>query len=90
MEYILIGVATAFNIMVVKYKFEHKRYEDGIFDLTVLFLITVVFAGSFGGLVVGTISSAILSLYFLASPPKFFSGPDGLLAKVKKEFQDYE
>lgn len=85
---VLVGLATAFNIIIVKLKFERGRLEDGGFDLALLFLLASVFSGSTGGLVIATITSAILSLYMLASPPKFFSGPNGLWAKFKKEFNN--
>ena len=81
--FLIIGVATAFNLLIIKHKFETARYEDGIFDLSLLIILASVFANSFGGLVVATISSAIISLYLLASPPSFFSGAHGLVAKFK-------
>lgn len=73
MEYILIAIATAFNILIIKTKLEKKRYEDAALDAGVLILLSLVFRGSYGGLVVATISSAIISLMFLWNPPKFFS-----------------
>ena len=81
MEFIIIGLVTAVNIILIKMKFERGRTEDAIFDALILVAITVVFGGSFGGLVVGTISSMFISLYLFASPPTFFSGEDGLLKK---------
>ena len=83
MEFLLIGLATAFNLLIIKHKLERHRYEDGIFDLAILCILTLVFSGSYGGLVVATISSAIISLYFLASPPKFFGNSSAVLAKFK-------
>ncbi len=62
------------NILIIKWKAEKKRYEDAIFDAAILVLLSWVFSGSYGGLVVATISSAIISLYLIASPPKFFIG----------------
>ena len=81
MEFILIALVTAFNILVIKHKLEHKRFEDGILDGTILVLLSLVFGGSYGGLVVATVTSLIISLYFLASPPAFFSG---FLSEFKK------
>lgn len=71
MEFILIALATAFNILVIKWKVENKRWEDAMFDGIILFVLAAIFAGSFGGLVVATITSLIISIYFIASPPKF-------------------
>lgn len=72
-EFIIIGITVFFNIAVVKWKFDHKRYSDAIVDGTLLVLVTLVFSGSYGALVVGTIASALVSLYLLISPPKLFS-----------------
>ena len=79
MEFLIIGMAVAANIIIIKMKFDRKRYEDGTFDALLLALITIIFGGSYAGLVVGTIASCFISLYLFSSPPKFFSGPDGFL-----------
>jgi hypothetical protein len=73
MEFVLIGLITAANLIFVKKKFELKRYEDGAFDLFLLIVITVIFGGSFGGLVVGMVASLAISMYLFASPPKFIT-----------------
>ena len=83
--FIIIGLAAAFNMIIIKIKLEKKRYEDALFDGLCLVAITVFFSGSFGALVVGTIASAVISLYLMASPPTFFRELK-LLDKVKKEF----
>ena len=83
MEYLIIGIAVAFNFLIIKEKLQRGRYEDGIFDLCLLTILTFVFSGTFGALVVGTIASAFISLYFMISPPTFFSGTNGVLAKFK-------
>jgi hypothetical protein len=70
MELLIIGVAVAANILLILIKYERKRYQDATLDLILLLTVTVVFGGSFGGLVVSTIASAIISLYLLANPPK--------------------
>lgn len=69
--FLIIGIAVAFNFLIIKTKFERKRYSDAILDLFLLTVISFLFAGSFGGLVVATVASAIISLYLLAFPPKF-------------------
>lgn len=73
MEFLLIGIATAFNILILKAKLERKRYEDAALDAGVLIGLSIVFGGSYGGLVVATISSAIVSLYLLKNPPHLFT-----------------
>lgn len=82
MEFIIIGLAVAFNIIIIKTKIEKNRNEDAFFDALCLTGITIVFSGSFGGLVVGTIASAFISLYLLASPPTFFT--------KSKPFKDFK
>lgn len=71
LSFLVIGIVTALNLIFVKVKFEKGRWEDGIFDLVTLVLLTFVFSGSYAGLVVATITSLIISIYLLFSPPKF-------------------
>lgn len=70
MEFFIIGFAVFFNFMVIKYKFEKKRYADATLDLILLSTISFLFAGSFGGLVVATVASALISIYLIFFPPK--------------------
>lgn len=88
MNFILIAIAVALNIIIILRKFKAKRYEDGIFDSILLTLVTVIFMGSYAGLVVGTIASLLVSIYLWASPPQFFSGKNGLFHKFKKELEE--
>lgn len=83
MEFMLIGIATAFNLLIIYWKLEKKRYEDAAVDFSLLFALTKVFEGSYGGLVCATISSAIISVYLIAHPPTFTKG---MYEKIKKEF----
>lgn len=70
MEFLVIGIAVAFNFLIIKHKFEKGRYADGTLDVILLTIISLLFAGSFGGLVVATVASAIISLTLLVFPPK--------------------
>lgn len=79
MEFLVLGLIVAVNFIVIKMKFDKKRWEDGIFDVLTLLVIMALFKGSYAGLIVGSVASLFISLYFLASPPKFFSGKDGFL-----------
>ncbi len=88
MELAIIGIIVALNIIAIKIKFEKGRTEDGIFDCILLILVTIVFGGSYAGLVVGTIASLFISLYLYASPPTFFSGKKGLFSKFKKNIKE--
>ena len=87
MEFLIIGIAVALNIIFIKMKFDRKRIEDGIFDTILLVVITMVFGGSYAGLVVGTIASMFISLYLFANPPTFFSGSNGFFAEFKRRAQ---
>jgi len=72
MEALLIGIATAFNVLIIKWKVEKLRYQDAAFDFLVLAVLASLFSGSMGGMVIATITSFIVSVYLLASPPQFF------------------
>ena len=71
MEALLIALATAFNVLIIKWKIEKTRYEDAALDFAVLVALASLFSGSMGGMVIATITSFIVSIYLLASPPKF-------------------
>jgi spore maturation protein CgeB len=72
MEFIIIGIVSALNLIVIVHKFKKGRIEDGIFDSILFTVMASLFSGSYGGMVVAMISSLIISIYLLASPPKFF------------------
>ena len=85
MEFLILGIVVAANIVFIKMKFDRGRTEDGIFDIVLLVLVTMVFSGSYAGLIVGTIASLFISLYLFASPPTFFSGNNGIFAQFKEK-----
>lgn len=70
MEFIITGIAVAFNLLVIKWKYEKHRYGDATLDAACLFIVTTVFSGTYSALVVGTIASAIISVYLYIFPPK--------------------
>ena len=70
MYYLIIGIAVAFNFLVIKAKLERQRYADAGLDASLLVVISLLFSGSFGGLVTATIASAIVSIYLFFFPPK--------------------
>lgn len=84
MELAVIGIIAALNFIIIKMKFDRDRVEDGIFDVILLLVLMALFGGSYAGLVVGTVASLFISLFFLASPPQFFSGPSGFFNKFKQ------
>ena len=70
MEFLIIGIAIAFNIIVILWKFKHSRFLDAILDATLLSIIAFVFSGTYSALVAGTIASCIVSIYLLFNQPK--------------------
>ena len=79
MEFLLLGIVVAVNFIIVKMKLDRKRWEDATFDILILLVIMALFSGSYAGLIVGSVASLFISIYFFASPPKFFSGKNGVL-----------
>ena len=59
-----------FNLASIKWKLENQRTADAVLDGAVLILLGYVFGGSFSGLAIATVASAIMSVYLLISPPK--------------------
>jgi len=70
MEYLLLGVITAFNFIVLKYKFEKKRYSDLAIDVSVLLFLSWLFKGTITGLIVAMIAGTIISLFLLTEKNK--------------------
>lgn len=71
MEAAVIGIATAFNFIVILFKFKRHRYEDACFDLVIFIAISYMFAGTISGMSVGMVASAIVSIWLWFDPPKF-------------------
>ena len=80
MEALLIGVAAAFNFLVVKWKIEHSRFADAGLDVIILIILSFIFGGTMGGMIVATIASFIVSFALLASPPN--------LSFIERMFKD--
>lgn len=72
MEYILVGLVSAFNLVIILQKFRRNRVEDGIFDVLLFGLLVVMFKGSYSGMVVGMVASLCVSAYLWFFPPTFF------------------
>lgn len=85
MEFIIIGIATALNFIVIKAKLERGRYEDAGFDFALLCILAYLFAGSYAGMVVAMASSLVISAYLFFSPP-FLVGK--LLRGLKTKVED--
>lgn len=72
MEFVLIGIVSALNLIIILIKFKKGRIQNGVFDTALFVLLAFMFSGSYGGMVVAMISSLIISLYLFVSPPEFF------------------
>ena len=82
----IAGVAVAYNIVVVKMKMEHGRTADAWVDLTMLIVLGWLFSGSEGGLMIGTVASAIFSTYLFFDPPRLDFLDDEEEPKTNKKF----
>ena len=70
MEFLLLGAAMGFNIIIIVIKFKAEQYANGFLDIGVFAILAGLLSGTLGGMVIATISSAIFSLYLLISPVK--------------------
>lgn len=71
MEFLIVGIVTAFNIIVIMMKFNHNRESEAFLDMALFGVILWLTSGSLGGMIVGMIASAFISIYLYFSPPKF-------------------
>jgi hypothetical protein len=70
MEILIIGVASAFNFLIVKWKLEHERYADVAYDVIVLLSLGYLFGGTLGGMTIAMVASTLVSLHLMRYPPK--------------------
>jgi len=71
MEFVIMGIALAFNILVVLWKFTYNRVGNAMVDGALLIAVAILFSSSTALLIIGTIGSALVSLYLLMFPIKF-------------------
>ena len=65
---LMIGLAVAFNFIVIIRKYKLKRYFDASLDTMILAIICILFSGTFSALVTGTIASMFVSFYLYFNP----------------------
>ena len=70
MELALLGIATAFNFIVLKMKIESKRYGDATLDIIAILILSFIFGGTLGGMMIAMVASAVISLYLYFYPPR--------------------
>ncbi len=65
---LMAGIATGFNVIIILWKFQKGDSTNAWLDVGVLGGVMWLFSGALGALVIGTIASAIFSVYLLAKP----------------------
>ena len=94
MELLLIGLATAFNFVVIIRKYRLHRFIDGTLDMCLMALICILFSGTFSALTVGMIASMAISVYLYFNPVTL-AGILGSVPKTRKtsasqSFDDFD
>ena len=74
MAYLVMGIALAFNLIIIKYKLDKDRTLDAVLDAGALILLGIVFGGTISGLIIATIASAIISFWLLLTVKKKTDG----------------
>ncbi len=67
---LIMGIAAAFNFMILIWKLKHGRLADFLLDCFCMICICSLFAGGLTILCVGMVASALISLYLLIRPFK--------------------
>lgn len=66
-EILIVGIAIGFNFIILKWKYDHKRYNDLAMDLTVLGLLAYFFGGTILGMAGAMVGGMLVSIYLLFS-----------------------
>ena len=69
-EFGILAVATAFDLLIIKWKFERQRYADAIFDIMCVVALSSFMGGTLGGEIVAVIAALIISIYLIFYPPQ--------------------
>ena len=70
---LLIGLATAFNFIVLKAKFSAGRYGDMALDILALIILADLFGNTILGMLIAMVAGTFISIYLYFFPPSFFS-----------------
>jgi len=65
MEFIIIGIVTFFNLAILLKKYQTERYVDMLLDVLAFIILSKIFGGTLGGMMIAMIGSMLLSLYLL-------------------------
>jgi len=61
-DILIMGIATAFNILVIIFKLKLNRKSDAMIDTSLFIVLSYLFSGSIIGLQVAMVASAIISI----------------------------
>jgi hypothetical protein len=89
MDALIIGIATAFNFIIIKWKIEKTRYGDAILDISSILTLAYIFGGTLGGMMVAMIASVIISLYLYKYPPNFL-GNKNIIKIIKDKYDEIQ
>jgi len=65
---LLASIGVAINLILLLQKLKNKQYFSFLIDLGAMMLVSFLFFGTFSGMAVGFLASAIFSLYLLYNP----------------------
>ena len=64
---IIVGLAIGFNFIILKWKYDHGRYNDLVMDISVLLILAYLFGGTILGMAAAMVGGMLVSLYLLFS-----------------------
>lgn len=65
MEILIFGIATAFNFIILKAKFDRERYLDVALDVATLVILSIILGGTMAGMAIAMVASFFISIYLL-------------------------
>ena len=68
----IVGIALAFNLIILIWKVKKARYVDFLIDITCMIFICWLFSTTMTSLCIGMIGSMLVSLYLLIRPIRIF------------------
>jgi len=80
---LLAGIATAFNYLILAYKFKHKLWSSFSIDLISFITLNMVFLGTLTGMSIAMVASFIISVLTLPKPKVSVNLPKFKLPQIK-------
>jgi len=84
MEVLIVGVLSAFNLIVIRWKFNHNHKLDAILDLLMILALNLMFGGTKTGMSIAMVASFTISFYLYLYPPDL----SGIEATFKEIIDD--